>query len=321
MPDVAQQIEAALGPTPPAVGSLEDTLAAGRRAVRRRRLTYGVGAAAAALVVGGAAWVLAPDGTSGSREPGFVGDPPASSAPSRTPADTGNDDCGPGSSCGLPPDLRVPVAAELTPPGGPARPGWEVIELPGGELLVRPGWEVVDRIDDPAGVGSLAVAVAKDGRPQQWYLWDAGGSTEVSDLTAPTHRRTFAAWVTDTVPQLRGHLRGGGGAGGQQGDEWPGVPRSDLVRWSADATTLEALPGVELLEVRAPIDLGASFAPPDASAVAAVSVAGVRWYVAARHVDSVGDYVAVPGEEGGPSLDAFVTLARERYAEGGGGLL
>lgn len=66
--DIADRIEAGLGTAPTPAPPLVDTLRAGRRAVRRRRLAVGAGGVAAALVIGGTALALAPGGdtTSGT---------------------------------------------------------------------------------------------------------------------------------------------------------------------------------------------------------------------------------------------------------------
>lgn len=68
MPDIADQIDAAIGAAPPDAPGLDPTLVLGRRALLRRRLTYGVGAAATALVVGGTAWAVAPGGGSDAKD-------------------------------------------------------------------------------------------------------------------------------------------------------------------------------------------------------------------------------------------------------------
>ena len=52
------------------------------------------------------------------------------------------------------------------------------------------------------------------------------------------------------------------------------------------------------------------------------AAAGTRSYVLARRRGSgAAQYIAGATGDGGSTLDDFLTLARVRYAEGGGGLL
>jgi len=100
---------------------------------------------------------------------------------------------------------------------------------------------------------------------------------------------------------------------------WAGVPRDDLVAFAGDGT-LEPVGRTRLVEQRTGVDLG-SFAPAAGTAVAeVVADDGSRWYLVARR-SSDPRYIAVPAAKGGADLDAFLDLARARYAEGGGGLL
>lgn len=290
MPDIADQIEAALGATPPAPAGIDETLAAGRKAVRRRRLAYGVGAAATALVIGGTAWALSPgDGGERTGHPGFSGEPSAS---------TRSD----------PSDPATTAPADALPWHGEAA---RVDRR--GNLEVKPGWTVTE---DLSTEDVTAVEVS-DGARRRWYLF-GDGVTFSPDGTAPGYD-SFRAWVEVNIPILRDMANDEERS--TPANEWPGVPRDDLVRWTADASTLEPLPGVELLDVRTPIDLGASFAPAQETAVASVRVDGEQWYVAAREPANDPAYLAVRGDQGGATLDAFVEMARARYAEGGGGLL
>jgi hypothetical protein len=68
MPDIADQLDAAIGAAPYDAPALEPTLALGRRALRRRRLAYGVGTAATALVIGGTAWAVSPGDGADARD-------------------------------------------------------------------------------------------------------------------------------------------------------------------------------------------------------------------------------------------------------------
>lgn len=78
---IADQLDAAIGAAPPDAPALEPTLALGRSALRRRRITYAAGVVAATLVIGGTAWALAPDGGANARDDGQVVEQPADEDP------------------------------------------------------------------------------------------------------------------------------------------------------------------------------------------------------------------------------------------------
>ena len=296
MPDITDQLDAAIGASPPDAPDLRRTLVLGRRALRRRRLAYGVGAVATAVVIGGTAWAVQPgDEASRSQDPDF-----GERSPNRTT------------------ESATPMTDE-PPPDRPRRIDWlgEDAAMLGrdGRLLVKTGWSVASRIDEVGGPGTIGVEITKGDR-RQWYLF--GTSMTISSLHAPSEgHATFQEWVAVNAPLLDDK----GPDGGQDVTDWPGVPRDDLVAFD-DGEDLVALPGVTIVEQRPSPAVGDSFArQADTSAVAVVEVDGERWYVLARDVDGPAEYIAVPRSEGGPDLDAFLDLARERYAEGGGGLL
>ena len=297
MPDIADQLDAAIGAAPADAPGLDGTLVLGRRALRRRRLAYAAGAAATAVVVGGTAWAASPDDSAARRSevPAFV-DQPSTPATPPPPTHATSDE--------------EPTVDWL---------GEDAVMLDGsGGLMVKTGWTVVRRIDKVNGPGTIGVDVSK-GRRHQWFLF--GKSMIISSLHAPSEGyATFQEWIDVNGPLLESRPQGGD-RGGDQG-EWPGEPRDDLVRFGS-GESLVAQDGVSILEQRPSPDVGDSFATAaDTSAVAVVVADGKRWYVLARHLSgSPAEYIAVRQSDGGPDLDAFLTFARERYAEGGGGLL
>lgn len=115
MPDIAEQLDRAIGAAPSDGPALETTLASGRRALLRRRMAYGVGTAATALVIGGAAWAVSP----GDSSPNGSGDTGFAERPGSDQFFTAGDD----------------NAAAYHPVTG--------------ELLVRDGWSIVKRVEDP----------------------------------------------------------------------------------------------------------------------------------------------------------------------------
>jgi len=219
--------------------------------------------------------------------------------------------------------LDLEVARLLSVPGGDIWGPDAAMYTPDAGLVTKPGWEVAERIDDVAGKDTLAVDVVRADDPDrhQWFLFSLRMTISTLHAPAPGYP-TFQSWIEVNAPLLPGG--GGGGADtGPSGDgDWPGVERDDLVAFSPGGA-LEPLPGVSLLEQRSSPDLPESFAgPDDVSAVALVEKDGERWFVLARDLaDSPAQYIAVPAAEGGGTIAEFLELARERYAEGGGGLL
>lgn len=291
MPPIADKLDAAIGAAPPEAPALDTTLVLGRRALRRRRMAYGVGAAATALVIGGTTWALSPgDGHAPRTDDDFVAvpsDPAPGDATDRTRTP--------------PPTPPVPWHGEA------ARVDRQ------GRLEVKLGWRVTQ---DLSTLGVTAVEVSNGDR-KRWYLF--GDRVVFSpDGTAPGYA-SFRAWVDVNIPIIL-DMKSGRDTATPDGD-WPGVPRDDLVAFGG-GEDLVALAGVAIVEQRPSPDVGPSFASAnEISAVALVAKNGERWYVLARDVNGPPQYIAVPERKGGADLDAFLELARERYAEGGGGLL
>lgn len=312
-----ERIERALGGAPPPP-PLDPVLAAGRRALLRRRLAAGAAAAAVAAVTIGTAAIATPDPDRTALP--AAGGPTRASAPARQAPSVTAD-----------PGLGVTgavVTGEGREPG--TRLLWDAVTLePGGRLVLADGVELLTRVDDPFGVGpardSAGVAALVDG----WEVWFAlvtepDGSGGGTSLVAAHAHRPFDAWLVD-----QSGIAAGSGADGRPDqtvgeDVWPGVADLDLVTFDGASDTLVARDGVRILEQRGGVDVGGSWAGPgDRTAAADVTDAdGERWFVLARSLDGKpGQFVAVPHDQGGADLDAFLELARERYAEGGGGLL
>lgn len=302
--EIQEQLERSIG-REPALGSVEDLLAQGHRALARRRIAAGVAAAAVVAVVGGTSFV-AWGGTGAGARPG------AGFAGSGTAGPRVSTSAAPAASAS--PPTRAEVARTLR--RALARYDDH------GALVIDPRATVVRRIDDPyalTGSGRSVALVLEVGGTTYWYAlhWSPGGLVgSTGAWSGDFPEETFDAWVQDHRIIARPD------PGSKSGD-WPGVPDDSLVRFGA-GERLRPLAGVRILEQRPHVSVGASFAGPgDRTAAALVEAAdGTRSYVLARGTGGgAAQYIAVAAADGGPSLDAFLELARARYAEGGGGLL
>uniref|UniRef100_UPI0025E0E1B4 hypothetical protein n=1 Tax=Nocardioides sp. TaxID=35761 RepID=UPI0025E0E1B4 len=195
-------------------------------------------------------------------------------------------------------------------------------------LRIHRTWEDPWNLDLPAGGWSFALTYDAPGIPLTWWVgYLDGGGSSASIPADQADGLTFAAWVAEQreiyVPRADGQGAEPGGAATPPGG-WPGMTDLQLVRFTQGTERLEPLDAVTLLRQRAHPDLPASWAQPDdRSAVAEVVFEDTRYYVLARSTpgDATPQYVAVKAARGGATLDDFLDLARERYAEGGGGLL
>lgn len=221
MDDLRDHLEAAIG-TGPQQRPVEPLIAAGRRAVRRRRIAAVAGTAAVLAVVG-STYALAGGQPDAARDPQVT-----HSGPTRS-AEPSPDDPG----------------ATLTWGSG------EYVRwLPSsGVLQVRPGVEVLDRVDDylkgsPAYQGSVAMDVLFRGK-ESWVTLEWNEGTSGYGLTEPSDGwADFRAWVADQAAA--------NGVGGPGGTGYP-----DLVFVRADGT-LDPLGHAEIL-AQTTADLPAGF--------------------------------------------------------------
>ena len=302
MPDIADQLDAAIGAAPSDAPALDETLTLGRRALRRRRLAYVAGAAVTAVVIGGTAWAISPGdgGTASDRDLEIATTttaPPTSEPP---PVDGDGADT-------AEPWAFGPEAAAL---------------MEDGTIVTKPGWEVVDLVEEPSGPNTVAVDVS-NGDDRQWFLWSGAGMLYVPRAPDRDYE-SFDEWVTVNGPTMTTEP-GPGDVGGQP----LGVERDDLVQFTPpelsapEPGTFIPLHDTEIIEQRPGVDVGGSFAAPgDVTGVAMVASEGSRSFVLARMTEGgSAQYIAVSATRVMDTLDEFIDFARERYAEGGGGLL
>ena len=300
--EIRERIEGSFGDGPPL--SHADVLPLGQRALRRRRRLVAGAAAVAVLAVGGTTVAVADRIMAG---PGPAG-PQVAGSPSASPTPTV-----------ATPTPATPTRAEIS--RALHRP---LADYDGrGRLVLDPEARVLTRIDDPFTHGqtdhSVGLELLFHGATYwlaQYHSSDGsgGGSAIYSGYARPAK---FEPWVLAQDP--------GGDTNSSVGpDVWPGVERVDLVRFAGGTERLEAIGGTRILRQRAHVSVGSSFAgPADHTAAAKVVAAdGRRFYVLARSFDGKpGQYIAVPESVGGPTLGAFLDVARTKYATGGGGLL
>lgn len=259
-----------------------DYVAAGQRAVRRRRLVGGVAALTAVVAIGGAGWALSPG------DPVTGADAPIAS--DRSAGDTEGGAPSPSDSAGdeFPFDGLVGYA-------------------PGGRLTVRDGAEVVRRVDNPRGVRaprtSVGLVVEYAGETTWMSLesrpGSGGGTTEKA---AHSGWPTFDLWLAADVAFQ---------------DRRPGLV---LARLDADGTMAPAEEGVEILDQQADPDVPEfDDASATASGVAMLRWQDMTWFVlTALYGDEQTTSTFEAGKAGGAaSIEEFLDFARDRYEEGG----
>ncbi|MFC6287338.1 hypothetical protein ACFP3Q_08185 [Nocardioides sp. GCM10027113] len=168
-----QDFERAIGGGPPHV-PVEQPLAAGRRALRRRRLTRGAGTLAAVAIIGTGAAYLAPDVE-------VQGAPPVAQQETLEPDD-------------VPLDIRFPD---------------EDIALdPTGRLTIPEGLTISRRVDDPLASShdgtSVGLVLEGDGF-SLWALLQADRDSAMGTVDyAAQQLPTFDLWLADQVALQQG---------------------------------------------------------------------------------------------------------------------
>ena len=306
--DIRDEIDRSFG-SGPEPGPVTALVSEGRRALRRRRIAIGTAAAAVAVAIGGTTALATAGGGSPQGAP-LAGEPSATTTPGpATPSPTTEPE---------------PERLAIVQDSKAAFMGMDVSLEPDGTLHVAPGVKVVRVVDNPYHrkdpTMSAAVVYRRDGHTY-WFAGyvdrlKGGGSASQKAMSEVS----FRDWVDEQAP-----IQGGDRGGDPGGDvsEWPGQPDLQLVRFDGDTERLQPLDAVTLVQQRPHPAVGDSFAGSgDRSAVAEVEFEGEHYYVLARRpADAPAQYIAVSAADGGPTLDAFLDLARQRYAEGGGGLL
>ncbi|WP_457206051.1 hypothetical protein [Nocardioides sp. P5_C9_2] len=282
------------GPTPPEPARY---LAAGRAAVRRRRLATGVASLAVVAVLFGATWAALPgDARAGA---GLVATDPSPSAAEASPSSS------PSSSPGASPkSVRAAHPDELEIlEGGPA-----VTSLADGTLVHLPGWKVEELVvlDDRPRHKAWGISVRNvDSSEVQWILHSTSPSTSGSTWDAPGKRfARFDDWLDATWTEQQ-----------RFEDTGPGQPvaADDSVALFVDGDVVAA-DGVTLLEVVMRPAEAAAYGPVEEQAAVRLRLADGS--VVFGRVDAFGTTTVDPAVLDAPTMKAFL---RHLAAQGDNG--
>lgn len=276
------------GPPLPPVAS---HVAAGRRALRRRRVATGITGLAVATVLATSWYAVSPGSATGSDRLAAEPTPSAGRTPSVSPS---------------------AFESSTDPTRGVSGAPWprgELIRYVGGELEVRPGVTVHEHIHNPYGYEPPGFSAALDVTwrgTRQWLMIEKDpmtGATSSSSSTPSNGWAGFADYVADQVS-----VNGGSG--------WP-----DTFELAGRGRVVPTA-GTRVLNRTDDPQLGPEFAPPGATTGAAVvSVAGEEgsYFVVWRVIDGTLDVITTPPDDTvGATFDELLSSARAQYASGEG---
>ncbi len=310
--ELASRIDRSIGPAPDTDAGLSDLLAQGHRAVRRRHLALGTATAAAVAVIAVGASMLAGGpsddaGTDVVQQP--TGSPAVVDSPTVESPESPDSPDSPETSQAAPPtQAEVRQVLHRLVVGVDDR----------GDAVPSEG-TVLRVVDNPFGVARPATSQALQiqiGGGVYWYArFDAPGQGGEAVTYSGNETVSFRVWLNEVSNLAAGHDPAGTGSG-----DFPGIA-ADMVAFVGATEELSPGDGVTILEQRAHVSVGDSFASRDDRTAAALvrTGGGDDYYVLARVVDGQEQQdIAVPVAKGGADLDAFLDFARERYASGAG---
>lgn len=284
MDTLQKKLDWSFGDGPP-LPPVDRHVAAGRRALMRRRVTGGVAGLAAAVVLATSWYAVSPSSWTGSDR--LAGDPTSSATPS------------------------APEATE-TPTTEPRQAPWppgELIRYVDGELEVRPGVIVHEHIRNPYGFEPPALSDALDVTwrgQRQWLMIEKRPMPRGISLSSSTPSNGWASFADYVADQVDAN----GGSG------WPDTFQLDS-RGQVVPTA-----GTRVFNRTDDPRFGPEFAPPSATTGAAVvSVAGEEgnYFVVWRVIDGRLDVITTPPNDiVGATFEELVSGARARYASGEG---
>lgn len=260
-------------------------VAAGRRAVMRRRVASGVTGLAAAAVLATSWYAVSPG--SSTRSDQLAG----GAAPS-----------------------SVASASETTqdPSTEPTEAPWprgELIRYVNGELEVRPGVIVQEHIRNPYGFEPPALSDALDitwRGQRQWLMIEKRPMPNGISTSSSTPSNGWASFADYVAEQVDANA----------GSGWPDTFQLD------DRGRVVPTASTRVFDRTDDPQLGPDFAPPGATTGAAVvSVAGEEgnYFVVWRVIDGTLDVITTPpGDIVGATFEELLSVARARYASGEG---
>lgn len=279
---------------------------AGRRAVRRRRVTAVV-VAATLLVAGSTAWATSPGGAPRGDAPVATNGPDPEQRKAKDEPRARDED----RKRDVTPSMSVEsMSVEEEFGDNPA-----VLDEDGLKVSPLAG-AVLERMPNPMGYTpeqgmSVAIRVMYDGSERYSFMSLTDGGTS---LSSTTHYATgdFAGWV-DGVVRTQRTLDVLNGVTPSSGDTSDG----QWLTLTSDGEVESTRPGIVLVEVRTGVDLGADFATgSDDTGAVRLLVDGRSEFAVYRVVDSTLE--VIPGVGSFDSLDSFLDWARGQYASGEG---
>jgi hypothetical protein len=283
--DWPEEIEASVDTLPDRAPG--EYAAAGRRAVRRRRLAVSTLGLCAVALVGSIGWAALPDGSSAPADAPVASDPNGGSAQEDEPA------------------------------GRFHRGGLVTFTRAG--LDVRDGVEVVRRVDNPLGLKApydsiglvlrhdgvitwMSLEASKpDGSPLVHEPWDPAQNADEISVAAESGWPTFDLWLAESVAVQTGQ------------------PTLRLAAMEEDGTLRAAEDGVRLLDQETNPHL------PEYGGTGTLGVAMLRWreqtwfVLVARYGDrqDVIETFAARKAGGADDIESFLDFARDHFEEPG----
>jgi hypothetical protein len=245
--DLRERIDRELETLPEDPFDLPETLAQGRKIVRRRRAATALFAAASIAVVSVA---LASGPLLSPREPATVASQPTSEP---CPMDEDPQGSGKSRSCDPQSYLHGEEAATYTLQG---------------ELVVRDGWWITQQVDSPLEMFPHSIALeVTNGSEVQWILLKYGsdGPGQGNTVFGQNDNREDYPGVPDFATWLD-HIKA----------RWLGTPTTVVVEFGSDGT-LQSLPGWTIKQQRTGLTMGTDYPGPEG--VTAIAEVNDWWYL------------------------------------------
>jgi hypothetical protein len=298
-------LDRSFGAGPEGLPTPADRLAAGRRALQRRRRFAVAGSSVAVVVATGLGFAVAgaggDHGADGPTPPlatqGTTPSPTATSAPTEGPT-----------ADGAPPQKSHRQLQKLVSDQFPASFDSD------GQIVVKDGWKVTQQVDEPLGLVApekSAGVVVERGHDVRWMLITLEHGTDGQDHAAPdimslgasadypdkAYSR-FADWLASQV-------------------EVQGGPKSEALLAVDGDDTLRPGPGVELVDTRPAPVITRYTVPGDR--LAEVRRAGRTWFVVVRGHGAEATVEPVDAEVlPAPTFEALVDYVADAVASGDG---